>query len=276
MRSSVRGAGRSSGRPLDPRSRSENRLTGAMPLETERGVWFVGVGPSEGMAGALNLDAGIYFTSEDGFNWDQRAFPSPRPDDGLLGSGYANGLWVACGIRIGSGLVLSTTDPTDSTLWKSDRPYGFEGGTVAVTPASYDNDAGLFTVPIGPLGSVTIQNDAAPADPEDTTWPHQGADYLSSSVLGFGSQGLVEVRVTRMIVNVHAGDILISGGPVPTAAVGTWPTDFLEAKKHGSAIWTPVFHGILDGTVPDDAGIVLRGLVWGVVQKAVEFAPGND
>jgi len=253
-----------------------------MPLETELGVWFVGVAPSLGMAAAANLDVGFYFTSEDGFNWTRQSIPVsiPAPNEGFLGSGYANGLWVGCGVRTelstGQGIVISTTDPRDASLWKFDRPYGFQGGTVAVTPSSYDNAAGLFTVPIGPLGSVTIQNDAAPADPEDPTWPHQGADYLSSSVLGTGKMGLVEVRVVRKTAFIHAGELLLNGQSVPAEAEGGWPTDYLEARKHGAFVWTRVFHDTLNGTEPDTAGIALRGLVWGVVQKAVQFSPGND
>ena len=281
MRSSVKGTGKSSGRPtLDPRSR--NQFTGAMPLETEQGVWFVGVGPSLGVAAVLNLDVGFYFTSEDGFNWTRQAIPVsiPAPNDGFLGSGYANGMWVGCGVRTelttGQGLIISTTDPRDVSLWRFERPYGFFGGTVAVTPAAYDNEAGLFTVPVGPIGQVTIRNDAVPADPEDPTWPHQGADYLSSSVLGYGTMGLVEVRVRRKTVFVHAGELLLNGAGVPADAEGGWPTDYLESRKPGAFVWTPVFHETLNGTEPDTAGLALRGLVWGVVKKAVEFAPGDE
>ena len=267
---------------------------GDIPLEDDPGVWFVGVGPSTGQANISGFDTGIYFTSEDGLNWDLKNHASPRPDRGFTGSAYADGLWVSTGIRTltantTNGIVTSTTDPRNSALWQSDQPYGFIGGTVAATPTAYDNDTGLFTVPLGPLGSVTVLNDAAPADPVDPTWPHLGADYLTTtSVVGFGTLGWVEVRVRQIFVTVDPLDRLISNGSlVSEGAIGdTWPTDVLEARKFGSLPWVQVLHvgtgiltgpvSMLDGTAPDNAGIRLRGLVWGIVDSSVQFAPGAD
>ena len=270
------------------------------------GIWVVGAGASNinspahrfalfGQVSGLAADQGWFFYSIDGRNWIAAA--PTLPSGGLFGRGftamaYASGCWLleglqGVGVNPSTPIVATLRDPTNyldpnvGVIYAAPRGYtnpaqiGFSPLPLTMANGgNYDNDTGVFTVPFRPSGTVLVQNTLPPAV-VTANWPTVGQDD-EVVVEGMGTNGPVEVRISGrdFVIDppgvVKDTQILVTPGP--------YFTNFLEWRPSGSSDWQPVISqlGALNGERVTNAGLILRGLVWGPVrQLAVEFQRGD-
>ncbi len=276
------------------------------------GIWVVGVGRSGKPAHELGMDEGWYFWSEDGYIWNiRKAYNTVQGT--LLFNGafeqisYADGCFVAGGISGSDGFVSGNTDPRPTTgisvegyplngNWQTVPPFAANGGA-ATTPlriTQYNTNTGEFSVNFSPGGSALVQNPLplATGSAIDSRWPYVGQGSDGSVVLGMGKAGPVEVRVSLKQITIapattQTGFNIEKGLPESSPGwAGTYTSAYIQARPAGSGDFfldtvrviypsTPVQLMLSGGSI-NSAGLVLRGLVWGIVKElAVEFAPGG-
>jgi hypothetical protein len=239
------------------------------------GIWYVGVGACTGPAQQAGLHQGVYFTSEDGFNWVINTFVDELTElsfmnEGTDNSAYANGCWVVGGLHNNAARIVSTLDPRDNKLWEIEN-FGADGSRSSPA-SSYNNDTGIFVVPITPGPNVNVTNEVPPSDTPDTKgWPRNGVEALGPSAVGMGTQGPVEVRINAVTMNITAAMFAD-----PTFGMtGAFPTHQIQARRLGTSDWQTVHPPLLGAGVVQSAGLGLNGLVWGTVADlSVEFAAG--
>jgi hypothetical protein len=264
------------------------------------------VATSIGPAHAAQADTGFYFYSLDGFIW--RLARCVSLDSGFTNISYADGCFVAGGTTTTGGFITSSIDPRDVSKWAFLPPAAVSGPPASTPsrPIAYDANTGIFDFQFFPGGSTAnIRNPLPPSPDSDPTWPHIGQDVAGvggqSSVWGMGTAGPVEVRISikDLIIPRRFGvisDLAPSGlfDMISQKEIGTtnferipYPSRFIQARKAGTSDYfssliyvagtTNIsFQNILSGNSYNSVGLVLRGLVWGIVDElAVEFAPGG-
>ena len=286
------------------------------------GLWVVGVGPCDPNSPAhtlalipasssLHADESYFFISNDGQHWGSGIAVSSGPifNKGITGISYANGCWLFGGQKLGSFDLLDINTPVIATVRNPQFPSDPDDGFILTpprgysntsqqgtpnSPTNYDNDTGIFTVPIQLVNASPeiklITNTLCAAIVPDTRWPYIGQNGGSSEIPvgGMGINGPAEVRIVNELVTVSSATTLVDS-LVPLRP-GNYLTDHLEWRPSGASGWQQVVGpatpsagdfrvpplSILGGNSLRTAGLSLNGLVWGpVAQRAVLCQPGR-
>lgn len=273
------------------------------------GHWIVGAGQpvTASPAYADDWGFGVYWVSPDGFTWYLRQIGGNTASTAFVRRGiefisYANGCWLASGqIDIGeSSFIVTSPTPYNNNSWDTTLPFGnlnIGVGTSPLAPTSYNNDTGVFTVPVASATTQNIFNRLPSAVIPDDSWPHVGKNGSAvplAPVIGNGTKGIVEVAIGSKQIRITQQTI--DTVKLLTARPGIYTSNYITARKLGGdfssvgvvAVKYTESTGVASALDEDrafqlagasvlSAGLVLNGLVWGPIKAtAVQFQSGSN